>query len=81
MTLREELIAIINRLPEEDLARIAPVIRETSEKKQPRSLAESLERADALHEKLKDEVINMPGGEDMIREMREERLNAIMGLR
>ncbi len=81
MSLREELIAIINRLPEQDLARIAPLIRETGEKKRPRSLAESLERADALHKKLKDEVINMPGVVDINREMREERLNAIMGLR
>jgi hypothetical protein len=80
MTLREELIAIINRLPEEELAVIAPAIRDADEKKQ-QGWEAHLAQARAFRTRMKKRYGLTPDSVETVRHIREERLNDIMGLR
>lgn len=82
MTLREELIAIIQSLSDDDLAIVAPAIRSVMGENPRLSMQEALRRADDFRQQ-----VWKPSGEQvdvvqMLNDLREERLDDIFnGLR
>ncbi len=75
MTLRDELHALVDQLPEETLTYWLVTLKREVEVK-PISLAEWLERADKLRAELKEKYGELPAAIDIINETREERLNS-----
>ncbi len=81
MTLREELIEKIARLPEAQLRAIAPIIDKAAQEAQSPSSFDWLEDARAFREQMNAKYGLMPDSAETLRRMREERPDDIMGLR
>lgn len=80
MTLREELIDKIRRLPEEKLWRIAAHVDEVEQEAAAPSWDEIVAHARAFRARMKQRYGTMPDSVELLRQAREERLNDLMGL-
>ena len=80
MTLRDRLIDLIRTMPEEELEALAPRLARYFPG-EPTSWQESLERARTFRARMKKHYGTLPDSAEMLRQIREERLNDILGLR
>ena len=79
MTLRDRLIDLIRTMPEEELEALAPKLARYFPG-EATSWQDSLERARSFRARMKKRYGTMPDSVETLRQIREERLDDILGL-